>query len=353
MQEELNKFQKNDIWKLVSPLKEKSIISTKWIFINKLDHDNSYFRNLTRLVAQSYSQHMGINFTKTLSPIAMLEGIHILLSFINQMDVKCTFLNGIINEEVFVKQPSVFESDVFLNHVFKLKKTLYGLKQAPRAWYDKLSSFFMKNGFQRGKVDTTLFHKNYVSYFIIVQIYIDDIIFYATNESLFGDFSELMQKEFKMSMIGELKFFLRLQIKEAKDGIYIHQPKYIKELLKKYNLEDCKPMSSLMHPTSILSLDETDKKVDQTSYKDTTNLGLCYKRYEQYRFKGYNDANFARDRIERKGTIGGCHFIGSNLVSWSSKRQGTIVLSMTKAEYISVAQMLLIASMDQESTRGS
>ncbi|RDX95219.1 hypothetical protein CR513_22285, partial [Mucuna pruriens] len=102
------------------------------------------------------------------------------------------FLNGIINEEIFVKQPPDFESDTFSNYVFKLKKALYGLKQAPCVWYEKLSLFLMTNGFQREKVDTTLFHKNYDLYFIIVQIYVDNLIFCATNDSLYGEFSKLM-----------------------------------------------------------------------------------------------------------------------------------------------------------------
>ncbi|RDY04457.1 Copia protein, partial [Mucuna pruriens] len=139
-------------------------------------------------------------------------------------------------------------------------------------WYEKLSSFLMTNDFQRGKVDTTLFCKNYDLYFIIMQINVDDIIFGAIDEFLYGELYELMQKEFEMNIMEELKFFLGLQIKEAEDGIYIHQTKYVKELLKKFNLEDCKTMSTPIHPTSILSLDEMNKKVDQTSYKTRYNV---------------------------------------------------------------------------------
>ncbi|RDX76693.1 Copia protein, partial [Mucuna pruriens] len=138
----------------------------------------------------------------------------------------------------------------------------------------------------------------------------------------------------------ELKFFLGLQIKQARDEIYIHQTKYVNKLLKKLNIEDCKTISTPMHLTSILNLDETDKKVGQTSYrgmidsliylttfrldirfnipKSTTNLGLCYKKFDQYRLKDYNDVGFVGDRIERKNTSGGCHFIGANIVSWST-----------------------------------
>ena len=118
------------------------------------------------------------------------------------MDVKSAFLNGFIEEEVYVRQPPGFEHNTLTDHGFKLKKALYGLKQAPRAWYDRLSSFLINNGFMRGKVDTTLFRKDLNKDFIIVQIYVDDIIFGATNETLCKDFSKLIQGEFEMSMMG-------------------------------------------------------------------------------------------------------------------------------------------------------
>ena len=390
MQEELNQFKRNDVWTLVQKPKDKSIIGTKWIFKNKLDEDGKVVRNKARLVAQGYSQQEGIDFTETFAPVARLEAIRILLSFaahhsmrLYQMDVKSAFLNGIINEEVFVKQPPGFEDENFPEHVFKLKKALYGLKQAPRAWYERLSTFLIESGFSRGKVDTTLFRKDKNSKFILVQIYVDDIIFGATDESLCKDFSNLMQKEFEMSLMGELKFFLGLQVKQTLDEIYIHQTKYTNELLKKFKLDDCKTMSTPMHPSSTLRLDDKDKKVDEKVYrgmigsllyltasrpdimfsvclcarfqsdpreshliavkrifrylKGTTNLGLVFKKSHEYRLVGFCDADYAGDRIERKSTSGGCHFIGGNLVSWSSKRQSTIALSTAEAEYISAS----------------
>jgi len=129
---------------------------------------------------------------------------------------------------------------------------LYGLKQAPRVWYKILSIFLIENEFTRGHVDTTLFRTNYSDDFILVQIYIDDIIFCATNESLCKEFSSLMKNEFEMSMMGKFKFFLCLQIKQAKDHIYIHQTKYARELFKKFNIEDAKEMKTPMHPNTSL-----------------------------------------------------------------------------------------------------
>nr|KYP49390.1 Retrovirus-related Pol polyprotein from transposon TNT 1-94 [Cajanus cajan] len=128
------------------------------------------------------------------------------------MNVKSAFLNGTISEEVYVSQPPSFENELLSSYVFKLNKSLYGLKKTPRAWYEKLSSFLTNNNFIRGKIDSTLFRKVIKDDFIIVQIYVDDIIFGATNENLCQEFSKLMQDEFEMSMMGELKFFLGLQI---------------------------------------------------------------------------------------------------------------------------------------------
>jgi len=183
------------------------------------------------------------------------------------MDVKNSFLNGFIKEEMYVRQPPGFEDHTLPDHVFKLQKALYGLKQILHAWYDRLSSFLLRNGFMRGKVDTTFFKREVGKDFIIVQIYVDDIIFRATNESLFNDFSDLMKNEFEMSMMGELKFFLGLQIKQENKGIYTHQQKYTEELLMKFKMEDVKPMKTSMCASNPLSKDESGKPIDQKIYK--------------------------------------------------------------------------------------
>nr|KYP76886.1 Retrovirus-related Pol polyprotein from transposon TNT 1-94 [Cajanus cajan] len=217
MQEELTQFQKNDVWKLVQAPKDRSIIGTKWVYRNKLDKSGNVVRNKARLVAKGYSHQEGRDFTETFAPVPRIEAIRILLAFaactskkLYQTDVKSAFLNGTILEEVYINQPPGFENDLLPSHVFKLNKALYGLKQAPRAWYDKLSSFLTINNFIRGKTDSTLFRKEIKDNFIIVQIYVDDIIFGATNDNLCQEFSKLMHDEFEMNMMGELKFFLGL-----------------------------------------------------------------------------------------------------------------------------------------------
>ncbi|KAI4353709.1 hypothetical protein L6164_002640 [Bauhinia variegata] len=172
----------------------------KVMFRNKLEEQGKVVRNKARLVAQGYCQQEGIDFDETFSPVARLEAIRIMLAFacyknfkVFQMDVKSPFLNGFINEEVYVRQPLGFENEKFPSHICKLSKALYGLKQAPRAWYDRLSSFLLKNDFSKGKVDTTLFIKSFNNDILVVQIYVDDIIFDATNELLCKDFGKLMK----------------------------------------------------------------------------------------------------------------------------------------------------------------
>jgi len=166
MKEELNQFQRNDVWDLVPKPHQKNIIGTKWVFRIKLNEQGEVTRNKARLVARGYSQQEGIDYIETFAPVASLEAIRLLLSyFVNhgiilyQMDVKSAFLNGVIEEEVYVKQTPGFEDLKHPDHVYKLKKSLYGLKQAPGAWYDRLSNFLIKNDFKRGQVDTTLFRR--------------------------------------------------------------------------------------------------------------------------------------------------------------------------------------------------
>ncbi|KAH9799739.1 hypothetical protein KPL71_000448 [Citrus sinensis] len=274
MQEELNQFERNNVWELVPYPKHQSIIGTKWVFRNKMDESGVVVRNKARLVAQCYNQEEGIDFDKTFAPVARLESIRILLAYtchkdfiLYQMDVKSAFLNGYIMEEVYVKQPPGFENEKFPDHVYKLSKALYGLKQAPRAWYDRLKNFWLDNDFSMGKADTTLFVKHKNQDILIVQIYVDDIIFCSTNELLCKDFSSCMSQEFEMSIMGELKYFLGLQIKQNEEGIFINQAKYVKDLLKRFGYENGTAKSTLMSTTIKLDKDEKGKEVDIKTYR--------------------------------------------------------------------------------------
>ncbi|GJS63693.1 retrovirus-related pol polyprotein from transposon TNT 1-94 [Tanacetum coccineum] len=208
MQEELNQFYRNKVWTLVPLPYGKTAIGSKWVFRNKKDEHGITTKYKVRLVSQGYSQEEGIYFDETFPPMARIEAIRIFLVFatymnfiVIQMDVKSAFLNGKMKEEVYVKQPPGFESSEFPNYVCKLDKALYGLKQAPRAWYETLSTFLIQNKFARGRIDNTLFIYKSKGYVLLVQVYVDDIIFSSTSYKLYKQFEKLMTKEFEISMM--------------------------------------------------------------------------------------------------------------------------------------------------------
>ncbi|XP_013624832.1 PREDICTED: uncharacterized mitochondrial protein AtMg00810-like [Brassica oleracea var. oleracea] len=184
-----------------------------------------------------------------------------------QMDVKSAFLNGVLQEEVYVTQPKGFEDPHFPDHVYKLKKALYGLKQAPRAWYDRLTEFLLQAGFQRGGVDKTLFVGEDGDDMLIIQVYVDDIIFGGTSKQMVDDFVKTMTKEFEMSMVGELSYFLGLQVKQLTDGITVSQSTYAKNLIKRFGMQTSKTAKTPMSTTTKLSRDSDGKPVDEKLYR--------------------------------------------------------------------------------------
>ncbi|GJU65088.1 retrovirus-related pol polyprotein from transposon TNT 1-94 [Tanacetum coccineum] len=211
---------------------------------------------------------------ETYAPAARLESIRIFLAYacaldlkLFQMDVKSAFLNGLINEEVYVSQPSGFIDFEKSHHVYKLKKALYGLKQALKSWYDRLKAFLIKHEYIMGMADNTLFTKKKILNLIIVQIYVDEIIFGSTCQDMHDEFTKIMHDEFEMIMMGKLNFFLGLQIKQMEDGIFFNQSKYIKEMLKKFSLEDSKPMKTPMSSDTKLTKEEECESVDSTKYQ--------------------------------------------------------------------------------------
>ena len=352
-----------------------------------MDEDGIVTRNKARLVAKGYSQQEGIDYDETYAPVARLEAIRMFLAFaahsnfkVYQMDVKSAFLNGELEEEVYVEQPPGFENQDCLDFMYFLFKALYGLKQAPRTWYDTLSLFLLENGFTRGVIDKTLFHKMHNNDLILVQVYVDDIIFGSTNDNLCKRFAKLMQSKYEMSMMGELAFFLGLQVHQKIDGIFVCQSKYIRDLLKKYHMEDSAPAKTPM-PTAVkLDQDKSGKNVDITAYRGmigsllyltagrpdimfatclcarfqsdpkelhlivvkiifryltgTPNLGIWYPKDTGFDLIGYTDSDYAECKIDHKSTSGSCQFLVRRLVSWYSKKQHSVSTSTTEAKYI-------------------
>nr|GEV04092.1 retrovirus-related Pol polyprotein from transposon TNT 1-94 [Tanacetum cinerariifolium] len=284
----------------------------------------------------------------------------------NVIDVKSAFLNGFINEEVCVAQPPGFIDFAKPNHVYRLKKALYRLKQAPKAWYDRLKAFLIKHDYSMRMVDNTLFTKKNDPNLIIVQIYIDDIIFGSTCQEMCDDFAKIMHDEFEMSMMEELNFLLGLQIKQLEDGKFFNQSKYIKEMLK----ENSKPMKTPISTETKLTKDVEGESVDNTKYrgrpdimfsvylcvrfqknpktshlevvkcifryvKGTMNLGLWYPKGSGIETIVYADSDHAGAYVDRKSTSGICTFMECCLTSWFSKKQTALTISTTKAEYVS------------------
>ncbi|KAI3737799.1 hypothetical protein L2E82_27811 [Cichorium intybus] len=229
MQLELEEFERNKVWRLIPKPANASIVGLKWVYRNKLDTEGNVVRNKARLVVKGYCQQEGIDYEETFAPIARLESVRIFLAYaahknfdVYQMDVKCAFLNGDLEETVFVEQPPGFESKTHPNYCYVLDKAVYGLKQASRAWYETLTKFLKESNFKQGSIDPTLFRKKVGSHLMLVQIYVDDIIFGSTDPNLSKDFEELMKSKFQMSMMGKINFFLGLQIKQSKEGIFIN-----------------------------------------------------------------------------------------------------------------------------------
>ncbi|GJV40065.1 putative ribonuclease H-like domain-containing protein [Tanacetum coccineum] len=361
--DELLQFKLQMVWTLVDLTNEKRVIGTKWVYRNKKDERGIVIKNKSRLVAQGYTQEEGIYY--------------------DEMDVNSAFLYGKIKEEVYVCQPPRFEDPDFPNRVYKVEKALHRLHQAPRAWYETLSTYLLDNGFQRGKIYKTLFIRRVKSDILLVQVYVDGIIFGSTKKSLCIEFEKMMHKKFQMSSIGELTFFLGLQVKQKEDGIFISQDKYVIEILKKFGFTDVKTASTPMETHKPLLKDADGEDVDEHLYrsmigslmyltssrpdimfavcacarfqvnpksshlyavkrifrylKGQPKLGLWYPKDSPFDLVAYTDSDYARASLDRKSTTGGCQFLGCRLISWQCKKQTVVANSTTEAEYIAAS----------------
>jgi hypothetical protein len=335
--------------------------------------DGEIVRNKARLVAQGFSQVKGLDFGETFALVAHLETIRILLAFatsngfkLYQMDVKSAFLNCVIHEEIYIRQPLGFENPKYPDRVYELLKALYGLKQVSRAWYARLNMFLLEHGYVIESVDKTLFTLNHGIDFLVIQIYMDDIIFGGSSHTLVSRFQEMMEGEFQMSMMGELTFFLGIQLKQMKQGTFVHQANYTKDLMKKFNMDELKPLSTPMSMPTVLDLDKNGEAMDQREYrsmigsllyltetrpdiqftvglcmcfqaspcsshqtavqrifrylKHTPEFGIWYSASSSLDLVGFSDADFVDYGIDRNSTSGTCHFLGSSLTYWSSQK---------------------------------
>nr|GEW41911.1 retrovirus-related Pol polyprotein from transposon TNT 1-94 [Tanacetum cinerariifolium] len=325
MQEELLQFKKIDVWVLVPAPDNISPLTLKWIFKNKNDEENTIIRNKSHLVVRGYRQKEGIDFEESFAPIARMEAIRIFLAYAAH------------------KSFTVFQMEA-----------LYGLKHAPRAWYDELSLFLLQNHFFKGTIDPTLFIRRFDNDILVVQVYVDDIIFGSTHPRYTQLFSDLVKSRFEMSMMREMTFFPGLQVNQSFCGIFINQSNYMLEILKKYEMESCDPVGTLTEIKDKLDLDQNGTPVDATKYHNmigalmyltssrpdivhATCLCIWYTKDSGFELIGFSDADYAGCKDTFKSTSGGAQFLGEKLVSWSSKKQDCTTLSTAKAEYVSLS----------------
>ncbi|GJT97761.1 putative ribonuclease H-like domain-containing protein [Tanacetum coccineum] len=243
--------------------------------VSKALSDPAWEQSKNCLPKDQLQQEEGIDYDEVFAPVARIEAIRIFLAYasymgftVYQMDVKSAFLYGQIEEEVYVCQPPGFEDPDHPDKVYKVVKALYGLHQAPRAWRTQLATLnLLSNGFQRGQIDQTLFIKSQKGHILLVQIYVDDIIFGSTKKELCDEFEKLMKDKFQMSSMGELTFFLGLQVQQRKKGIFISQDKYVHEILRKFNYTDVKSASTPTDLEKPLVKDADADDVDEHLYR--------------------------------------------------------------------------------------
>nr|GEW31730.1 hypothetical protein [Tanacetum cinerariifolium] len=297
--------------------------------------DSAWIKAMQEELHQFDRLDEGINFEESFAPVDQLEAVRLFVAYaahksfpVYQMDVKTSFLYGPLKEEVYISQPDGFIDPYHPDQVYRLKKALYGLKQAPRVWYDELSNFIVSKGFSKGSIDLNLFITKHEEDILLVQIFINDIIFGSTNPKLSKRFGKLMHNKLEMSMMGELKFILGIQIHQSPCGIFINQAKYAQEILIKHGMTSC---DSIDTPMAIKHLDAdlSGTPIDQTKYR-SMDTG--------FELTAFLDLDHAGCLDSCKSTSGGIHFLGGDkLVSWSSKKQDCTSMSSAEAEYVSLS----------------
>ncbi|WZY99772.1 hypothetical protein YC2023_072101 [Brassica napus] len=381
---------KNDTWYESELPKGKKAVTSRWIFTIKYKADGTVERKKSRLVARGFTQTYGEDYIETFAPVAKLHTIRIVLSLaVNlgwglwQMDVKNAFLQGELEDEVYMHPPPGLEHLVKRGNVLRLKKAIYGLKQSPRAWYNKLSTTLNGRGFKKSELDHTLFTLTTPSGMIALLVYVDDIIITGSDKEGIIATKEFLKSMFEIKHLEEMKYFLGIEICRSKEGLFMSQRKYTLDLLKgagayggktarmpiedgykvprEGEIEDSKPYQDpklyrkLVGKLIYLTITRPDicfavNQVSQHMQVPKEHHWRMVERILMYlngspdqgvwmgcngstEVVGYCDADWAGDRADRRSTTGYCTFIGGNMVTWKSKKQKVVSCSSAEAEY--------------------
>ena len=390
MKEELAALIKNNTWELVPPPPDRTIVGCKWIFKVKRNSDGSIARYKARLVAKGFNQRPGLDYTETFSPVIKPVTVRLVLCIavsqnwpLHQLDVNNAFLQGDLSEEVYMRQPPAYADKHKPNYVCKLNKAIYGLKQAPRAWYTALSNFLLAYGFLNSLSDTSLFiyaKKGILAYMLV---YVDDIIITGNNPCFISSFVAALSDKFSLKDLGNLNYFLGIEVLPTKQGLFLSQHKYITEILDRTTMSGAKesvtPLSTsvslqLFDGSSTANEEQFRKIIGSLQYlcltrpdinfavnklsqfmhkptqihftalkrvlrylKGTLFHGLLIKKDSPSQLLVYTDSDWAGNMDDRTSTSAYLIYLGGTPISWSSKKQKTIARSSTEAEYRAIA----------------
>ncbi|WKA11938.1 hypothetical protein VitviT2T_029385 [Vitis vinifera] len=390
--EEVRALEKNGTWEITDLPRCKKPVGCKWIFTVKYKADGNVDRYKARLVAKGFTQSYGIDYQETFAPVAKLNTVRVLLSLaanldwsLHQLDVKNAFLNGDLEEEVYMDIPTGLETPSNFNKVCRLRKSLYGLKQSPRAWFERFTKVVKGYRFVQCQSDHTLFVKHFPEgKLAIIIVYVDDIILTGDHEEKIDLLKKLLTKEFEIKDLGNLKYFLGMEIARSKKGIAVSQRKYVLDLLNETGMLGCKLAETPMDTTVKLEESDGSAPVDKGRYqrlvgkliylshtrpdigfsvsvvsqfmnnptekhmtavirilrylKMTPGKGLFFQRTTKKEIEIFSDADWAGSVTDRRSTSGYCSFVWGNLVTWRSKKQSVVARSSAEAEFRAMAQ---------------
>uniref|UniRef100_A0A251VGU8 Putative zinc finger, CCHC-type n=1 Tax=Helianthus annuus TaxID=4232 RepID=A0A251VGU8_HELAN len=326
MDREMESIKKNDTWELVDPPKDQKPIGVKWIYKTKYDEHGNVDKYKARLVVKGYNKKYGVDYQDVFAPVIRFDTVRLILAlaarnkwYLHQMDVKTSFLNGDLNERVYIEQPEGYIKLGEEQKVCHLKKALYGLKQAPGAWYSKIDKFFKTNGFKKCVYEHTLFIKNTATSTMVTCVYVDDLIIASDSLQMINQLKDSMKKVFEMTDLGVLHYFVGMEVKYKEGNIVLSQQKYAKGLLKKFNMERCNTISTPM---------EYGERLSKNDLEDEGSKGKLI---------GFSDSDYAGNVDDSKSTSGYIFHLGSGAIAWQSKKQKVVALSSTKAEYIALS----------------